>query len=353
MDSAVVITVTGHSALLVAGMEYMLEQIADASPLKDLRLVRAVDPNAVAASGREVSSTRAVHEPRDFSGETLVILEENGIPETDVGVVGIDTMPMPFYESLFEGLGRKFKRVPDVVAKLRSIKSPAEIEAMRSAARLSDLGFETMLRVAKPGMRGIEIIAKMERVVRQQGADHAKYWMASGPPTDWKDTRLDLKPHERILQEGDLMAACSYVLYKGYWSHGQRTGTIGKPSKKLEEIYAIAKEAQDAGLAILKAGTAIAQVGKIIAKSAAKHGFKLAGGRIGHGIGMDYSELPVPLNDRNEDVLQSGMTVELHAIWTLPETGKMFVPLGDVCHITDGQPELLMKFPRTPFLAGQ
>ena len=39
---------------------------------------------------------------------------------------------------------------------------------------------------------GIEIIAEMERVVRRKGADQAKYWMASGPPTTWEDTRLEI-----------------------------------------------------------------------------------------------------------------------------------------------------------------
>ena len=121
-------------------------------------------------------------------------------------------MPVPFYEPLSKELGSKLRRVDDIVAELRSIKSPEEIGLMRQAARLNDLGFETMLKVARPGVQGIqrvEIVAEMERVMRREGADHAKFWIASGPAPDWNNLRFEVKPHHRVLEEGDLMAACS------------------------------------------------------------------------------------------------------------------------------------------------
>ena len=209
VDSVVVVPVSGPPALLFAGIQYMQEQAEEVSPLEDIRLVQAVDPHAVAVARGQGKG------PRDFASETVAILEENGVGDKDVGVVGIQNMPLAFYEALAAGLGSKLRRTDDVVARLRGIKSPAEVKLMKRAAELSDLGFRTMLEVARPGMRGIEVLAEMERVVRREGADHAKYWMASGPPTDWSETRLDIKPHERVLGEGDLMASCSYVVYKG------------------------------------------------------------------------------------------------------------------------------------------
>jgi len=67
---------------------------------------------------------------------------------------------------------------------------------------------------------------------------------------------------------------------------------------------------------------------------------------------MDYSEQPVPLDDNNEIPFESGNTVEVHAVYALPETGKMWVPLGDVCHVTDDGAALLMEFTREMFVAG-
>ena len=347
VDCAVVVPAAGRPALLFAGLPYMVEQANDVSAIEDIRLVAAVDPNAVA-----VSKGAGHAGPRDFAGEALAILAENGLQGKGLGVAGLENMPAPFYQALVEGLGAQLKPVDDVVAQLRSVKSPDEVQLMRRAAELSDLGFETMLEVARPGMRGVELIAEMERVVRRCGADHAKYWMASGPPTHWDDSRLDIKPHERVLGEGDLMASCSYVHHKGYWCHGQRTGTLMRPSRHLQELYAMARQCQDAGLAHLRAGVPINQVSKTIREAAATRGYRLEGGRIGHGIGMDYSEQPVPLSEVNDTQLEAGMTCVIHVAYALPGSGKMFVPLGDVCHVGSDGVELLMQFPRTPFVAG-
>ena len=349
VDSVVVVPVVGTPALLFAGLPYMREQVVDVSPIRDIRLVRAVDPNAVAME--RVKGAKSG--PHDFVSETLAIMAENGVGGKDVGIVGIERMPVPFFESLAAGFAKKLKRVDDIVEQLRGMKSPAEIALMRRAAELSDLGYQTMLEVARPGMRGIEILAEMERAVRREGADHAKYWMASGPATDWNDTRLDIKPHMRVLEEGDLMASCSYVVYKGYWCHGQRTGTLLRPSTNLAETFKIARLAQDAGLEYLRAGEPIGRVARTIRETAEKHGMPLQGGRIGHGIGMDYSEQPVPLTEANETLLEEDMTCVIHAAYSLPETGKLFVPLGDVCRVTSNGPEFLMDFGRDLFLAGK
>ena len=345
VDSAVVVPARGEPALLLAGMPYMLEQIAEVSCIRDLRLVEAVDPHAVAAIGEDGA-------PRTFAGQTRTHLGDNGLDGKGVGVVGIDNMSAPFYETLARELGSHFARIPDIVAQLRAIKSPAEVALMRQAARLSDLGFQTMLEVARPGMQGIELVAEMERAVRLQGADHAKYWMASGPPPDWASTRLDLKPHERVLQEGDLMASCSYVLYKGYWCHGHRTGTLVRPSRELDQWCTLAREAQDTGLAEIKTGVPIGAIGRAIRAHAEPRGLGIQGGRYGHGMGMDYAELPA-LAETTTTPIEPGMTFVVHASYELPVSGKMFVPLGDVCHVNEKGTEKLMEFPRTPFVAGQ
>lgn len=45
------------------------------------------------------------------------------------------------------------------------------------------------------------------------------------------------------------------------------------------------------------------------------------------------------------------MTFVVLASYELPESGKMFVPLGDVCHVGAKETEKLMEFPRPPFVA--
>ena len=178
VDSAVVVPAKGAPALLIAGLPFMLDQVPDVSPIEDVRLVQAVDPNAVAVE-KTIGSTNgsAIH---TFAGATQVVLDENGLGDKRVGVVGIENMPVPFYESLVEKFGDRLLRAEDIIARLRSIKSTDEMKLMRHAAHLGDLGFDAMLSAATPGISGIEVVAEMEQRTGKPvvTANQATIWAA-------------------------------------------------------------------------------------------------------------------------------------------------------------------------------
>ena len=73
---------------------------------------------------------------------------------------------------------------------------------------------------------------------------------------------------------------------------------------ELNEISTIGREAQDAGLEVIKPGVPVGHIAEVIRKKAAEHEFEIHGGRIGHGMGMDYSERP-SLSESN-DALRIG-----------------------------------------------
>ena len=350
VDSAVVVPVAGRPALLVAGDPYVFKLIGHVSPLEDVRLVQSAESHVFDLVQPGSVPPKSSHP--SFAAETLAILEEGGNSRKDVGVVGLNNMPVPFYEPLSKELGSKLRRVDDIVAELRSIKSPEEIGLMRQAARLNDLAFETMLKVARPGVQGCEIVAEMERAIRREGADHAKFWFGSGPPPDWSSVSGGLQPHLRVLEEGDLIDICSYVVYKGYWCHTNRVGSLIRPVKELADLHAIARASSDVGAAKMKPGVPVARIARAMREKMAEYGIhQEEGARVGHGIGLDYGELPVP-NGLNESLLQSGMTIAIHAGVPAPDPRGMGVTLSDVCHVTPEGAEFLTKFPREPFLAG-
>ena len=114
---------------------------------------------------------------KSLAAETLAILDENGFGDKSIGVVGIENMPHPVHELLVQDLGWKFTVPRDIVAELRYAKTLDEVEMMRRAAQLSDL--EPMVKMARSGMRGIEIVAEIERGIRRKGADVAKFSLGS------------------------------------------------------------------------------------------------------------------------------------------------------------------------------
>ena len=69
-----------------------------------------------------------------------------------------------------------------------------------------------------------------------------------------------------------------------------------------------------------------------------------------NGIGLDYSERPSPA-ESNDATLETGNTIVLHSAFSLPKSGKMFIPLGDHILVGKNGPEFLMDFQRKPFIA--
>ena len=77
-DTFVVVPAEGDVCLLFAGLPYMLQQIKEVSPIKDLRMVKAVDTNAVAVDTKSKTKISTI---KSFGEETLSILDENKIEQ--------------------------------------------------------------------------------------------------------------------------------------------------------------------------------------------------------------------------------------------------------------------------------
>lgn len=340
-DTMVVVPVTGPPALLIAGLPYIAEKARGVSWMTDLRVVGAPDPRAAALPGLV----------RTFGTEVRDFMRERGLAGRKVGLLGVETMSVPVHECLVQALGDVAVRLEaDVVADLRCRKSPAEIALMRQAARLSDLGYQTLVEVAEPGVPGYEIVAEMERVLRRAGADLATFWMASGPATCAAIPLPDIRPHRRKLGQGDQITCCSYVVYEGYWAHAMRSGSLGEPSTQQRRLFDPCLAVHRATLAAMKPGVSIADIVGVCRARTEAAGMELHSLRIGHGIGLDYGEQPY-ISDVNAEPLAPGMTIEIHAQAVIPGMGGFYVPLGDVCLVTDDGVEPLTKFPLELFEA--
>ena len=85
-------------------------------------------------------------------------------------------------------------------------------------------------------------------------------------------------------------------------------------------------------------------------EAAARFGYRIQGGRIGHGQGLDYSEKPFLLAGSTE-TLKPGHVFVLHVCLELPGTNILLNPIADLCHVTEDGVEVLNKFPRGLFHA--
>ena len=138
-DAMVVVSRDAEPILLVAGVEYMLDQVAGVSWVSDVRLVSSPDPRAVSgAFDPSVGGGEATHGARTFGGEIRQILQSKRCADKSIGIAGLEAMPATIHRDLALSLDSGIADVPDIVAQLRTIKTPQEVAILRQVAAISD-----------------------------------------------------------------------------------------------------------------------------------------------------------------------------------------------------------------------
>jgi Xaa-Pro aminopeptidase len=137
---------------------------------------------------------------------------------------------------------------------LRQIKSPAELDLMREAARIAALAHKQARHIAKPGVKESEIEAEIEYIFRKNGAMGVAYpsIVASGANA----CILHYIENNCELKDGDLLlidAGCSVGYYN---SDVTRTFPVnGKFTTEQKIIYELVLDAQMASIEQVKPGT--------------------------------------------------------------------------------------------------
>jgi Xaa-Pro aminopeptidase len=349
-DVMVLVPSRGKAALLVAGVEYMLDQIEEVSWIGQVHLVSSPDPRAISrAFDSSVGGEAATRGARSFGAEIAGLLKTEGLDGHPVTIAGIEAMPVPLYRDLERNLPAGIAEAPDVVAELRQFKTPQEAGLLRRTAEISDSSYERMADVVSPGMWGYELTAEMDAAARQRGADFVYHCMHTAPGTDLKAGKLSVKCHDWRLNRGDYINVNAYVVYKGYWIQSDRAGTIGPVLDRAAAGMVEANlQVQDEVLRAIRPGLPIGELIEIGNRAAARFGYEIQGGRIGHGQGLDYSERPFLLAGSHE-LLQPGHVFVLHVCLGEPGGTLMINPIADLCYLTADGVEVLNKFPRGLF----
>lgn len=239
---------------------------------------------------------------------------------------------------LFDGIRKEASHLEYVSADpvtipCRLIKSPAEIALMQKA---NDITLESY-RIAVPqlveGMTQQDfanIISQAHSKLGARGGAFVSFGAATAFPHG-SSVPQQLKKGDVVLMDG----GCSVG---GYASDITRTVVFGEPTKRQREIWDLEKEAQAAGFAAAKLGSACEQVDiasrKVITDAGFGPGYKVPGlpHRTGHGIGMDGHEWGNMVLG-NKQPLQSGMCFSIEP--TISIYGEFGVRLEDCAYMTN------------------
>jgi len=206
-------------------------------------------------------------------------------------------------------LGATLKPLAGVIERLRMIKSEEEIACIRRSVLTNSLALEKTLRSIKTGVSEAAIAAELEYQMRRLGGEKAAFEtiVASGERSALphaRPTRRKLAPDELLLID---MGTCE----DGYMSDMTRMFCLGKPSKRIGDLYGAVKEAQLAAVDGVRPGVTAAQVDRKARRVLELAGFgKAFVHSTGHGLGLEIHEAP-RLGKRDKARLEAGMVITI------------------------------------------
>ncbi|OBB72624.1 MULTISPECIES: Xaa-Pro peptidase family protein [Mycobacterium] len=202
-----------------------------------------------------------------------------------------DSMPALHLLPLAEVLGAVPVLATDVLRRLRMIKDPAEIDALRNAGAAIDRVHARVPDFLVPGRTEADVAADIaEAIVAEGHSEVAFIIVGSGPH--------GADPHhecsDRELRAGDIVVVDIGGPYEpGYNSDSTRTYSIGEPDADIARRYAVLQRAQRAAVDAVRPGVTAEHVDAAARDVLAAEGLADAFvHRTGHGIGLSVHEEP-------------------------------------------------------------
>lgn len=198
-----------------------------------------------------------------------------------------------------EKLQAKFVPVQQKINAFRASKEPWEIERMIKAQEITDKAFTEVCTRIREGMTEKELAAELIYCLYKNGGEGLSFdpIVVSGPNTSMPHG----VPGDRKLQKGDFITMDFGVIYQGYCSDMTRTVALGYATDEMKKVYDTVLRAQQAGIAITKAGVTGQAIDKAARDVITEAGYgDYFGHSYGHSLGLEIHESPncAPRNDQ-------------------------------------------------------
>jgi len=209
------------------------------------------------------------------------------------------------------------------------IKTPREIEAMRTVGRLAADTLSLVGDFLRPGITTNDINDFVHEDTLKKGARPAplKYRSGgSGPPfpksvcTSVNEVVCHGIPSSRVLRDGDIINVDVTHIYNGFHGDTSATFYIGTPSADAKRVTEVARRCLELGIAEVRPGGRLGDVGAAIQEFAEAQGCSVVEDFVGHGIGRKFHDEPkVPhYGERGKGVrLKPGMTFTIEPMVNL------------------------------------
>jgi len=221
--------------------------------------------------------------------------------------------------------------------KLRQIKTPSEVMAIRKACNITADAFRTILPRIREGMTEKELQIELNFTMLRLGADTTAFdtIIASGE----NGSLPHAIPGNRPIRKGDMITMDFGAKVGNYCADMTRTVAFGQPSPEMRKIYETVLRAQTMCEDALSAGKNCFDIDKLARDYIDARGYA---GRFGHGlghsVGIDIHEEP-RLSPACQEILKAGVVITVEPGVYVPGLGG--VRIEDTCLVRENGCEAL------------
>lgn len=211
-------------------------------------------------------------------------------------------------------------------------KKPEQVRAMRRAGLVVGQTLELVREVVSVGMSTRELNAIAERHIRQAGAEPSFLGYHGFPGSlcvSVNDEIVHGIPGDRVLQDGDVVSVDCGAIVDGWHGDAAVTVVVGTADPGDELLLATTEEAMWRGIAALRAGGRLHDVGSavedlVVARAGdggahSAQGYGIIEEYVGHGIGTEMHQDPQVPNHRVRDKgvrVRQGLVVAIEPMLT-------------------------------------
>lgn len=204
-----------------------------------------------------------------------------------------------------------------------TIKSQREIELLKIAGNIVYQTHQYLKPLIKEGITTKELDKLAEDFIRSHDATPSFKGYEGFPSTLCTSINSEVVhgfPSDRKLKNGDIISIDIGACYKGYHGDSAWTYTVGEVDEKTKQLLEDTEKSLFVGLAQVKPGNRIGDIGYAIEEYAHKHNLGVVRELCGHGVGTSVHEDPEVPNygiPNTGPRLKEGMVIAVEPMLTL------------------------------------
>ena len=300
------------------------------------------------------------------TGRTQIkkVLKDCGFLDLKKIGLEMDILPVNLYSRYRQTFPEyEWSDVSGAILRLRMIKTPYEVEQIRSAARILHKGYMGIREIIREGMTELEIDGHLALIARREGHMgilRMRGWNQemtyahvlsgeSGATISFLDSPHGGKGNtaamaqgasHRTIRRNEPIGIDYGIGINGYVADQFRTLVIGSLPDELMRAHDFSIEIHSLFVKEARTGVACTDLYRLVFKKAEETGFGqyfngYGEGKVkfvGHGLGLEIDEYPI-LAPRFNQRLEPGMVIALEPMFVFP--GKGIVGLEDDYVVTE------------------